>query len=173
MGVGGRSTGPGTRAGAARSKRRQGFMSRHRSRDAVRRPQSAARAAGLVLALLAAVLRAGSAGAIDFTLGDTGITGSIRTQVSVGATVRAQDRDPSLIGKLNLPGQEQFCEDKPATGAPGINCLNEAGNAAYLALPGYPSANTDNGDLNYDKGELVSAAAKIAPRLQLSWENFG
>lgn len=148
-------------------------MSKQRSHDPAGRPGSGLRSTGLVLALLAAALRAGAAGALDFTLGDTGITGSIRTQVSVGGTLRMQDRDPALIGKLNLPGQEQFCEDKPATGAPGINCLNEAGNAAYLALPGYPSANTDNGDLNYDKGDVVSAAAKIAPRLQLSWENFG
>lgn len=127
--------------------------------------------AGLLLAV--AWLRAAPAAAYDFSFSDGELTGSIRTQVSVGAALRTQDRARSLIGKLNLPGQEQFCEDKPAGSAPGINCLNEAGNAAYLALPGYPSANLDNGDLNYDKHDLVSAGAKVAPRLQLTWGSFG
>lgn len=145
-------------------------MGKHH-RDPAAWPRDRATCAALLA--LAATLRAGPAPALDFTLGETGITGSLRSQISVGAAVRMQDRDPALIGKLNLPGQEQFCEDKPASGAPGINCLNEAGNAAYLALPGYPSANTDNGNLNYDKGDFVSAGGKIAPRLQLSWGDYG
>ena len=148
-------------------------MFEHRHHDPAGGPRPGFRHARAVLALLGAGLHPVPAAALDFTLGDTGITGSLRSQVSVGAAVRMQERDPALVGKLNLPGQEQFCEDKPATGAPGINCLNEAGNAAYLALPGYPSANTDDGNLNYEKGDLVSAGAKLAPRLQLSWGDFG
>ena len=127
----------------------------------------------LAVAALWAAGCAMPAAALEFTLLDGAVTGSLRTQAGVGAALRTEARDPALIGKLNLPGQEQFCEDKPAIGAPGINCLNEAGNAAYLALPGYPSANTDNGDLNYDRGDFVSAGGKIAPRLQLSWGDYG
>jgi hypothetical protein len=135
------------------------------------------RAAGFALAL-ALALAAGPARALDFELFDTGVTGSLRTQVAVGAAQRTEARDPALVGKLNLPGQEQFCEDKPPSGlpgapAPGINCLTEAGNRAYLKLPGYPSANFDNGNLNYEKGDIVAAAFKLAPRLQLSWDRFG
>ncbi len=124
----------------------------------------------VVIAALAA-LWALPAAAFDFSFGE--VTGSVRTQLGAGAALRAEKANPALIGKLNLPGQAQFCEDKPATGAPGINCLTVAGNAAYLALPGYPSANTDNGDLNYDRGDLVNAAMKVAPRLQLNWGNYG
>jgi hypothetical protein len=131
------------------------------------------RHAAVALLLVVAGLRVQPAAALDFTLLDGEITGTIRTQIGVGAAVRTQNRDPALVGKLNLPGQEQFCEDKPLAGAPGINCLNEAGNAAYLALPGYPSANTDDGDLNYEQGDFVSAGGKIAPRLQLSWGAYG
>ena len=123
----------------------------------------------LTAALLAAVTLPASA--MDFAFGE--VAGAVRTQLGAGAAVRAESRNPALVGKLNLPGQEQFCEDKPATGAPGINCLTVAGNAAYLALPGYPSANTDNGDLNYDRGDLVNAAIKVAPRLQLTWGDYG
>ncbi|HUR40538.1 MAG TPA: DUF1302 family protein, partial [Verrucomicrobiae bacterium] len=128
-------------------------------------------------ALLAA-LAAGRAAAIDFELGGD-VTGSLRAQVAIGAGWRANDRKVPLVGKLNLPGQEQFCEDKDPDGptgpqaAPGINCQTVAGNAAFLALPGYPSVNFDNGNLNYDRGDLVAAAVKLAPRLQLTWNTFG
>ncbi|HUP93210.1 MAG TPA: DUF1302 family protein [Solimonas sp.] len=127
------------------------------------------------LAAAACLAPAGAAWAFDFSYSD--LTGSLQTQVSVGATMRTQDRDSSLVGKLNLPGQEQFCEDKPAFppgSAPGINCSNSVdGNAQFLALAGLPTVNTDNGNLNYDKGDLVSAALKVAPRLSLTYGEFG
>src|SRR5438046_1032831 len=100
--------------------------------------QSACRFSIAYFALLGAAF-SGPAAAIDFSLGD--LTGALRTQVSLGAALRMQDRDPELIGKLNLPGQEQFCEDKApsgvpgAPGAPGQNCQTVSGNAAFLALP--------------------------------------
>ena len=131
-------------------------------------------------ALLAAALAcaAHSAAAINFDIGSTGATGSLRTQVSVGATLRTEPQSTELVGKLNLPGQYQFCEDKSPTGlpgapAPGINCQTVEGNAKFLALPGAATVNADNGDLNYDRGELVNAAIKVAPRLQLTYEDFG
>lgn len=117
--------------------------------------------------------------ALDFKLLDGDLSGSLRTQISGGAMLRTEGQSARLIGKTNLPGQEQFCEDKvpagapPGTPAPGINCSNVAGNAAYLALPGYAGVNADNGDLNYKKGDLVSAAFKLAPRLQLNYGNWG
>ena len=128
---------------------------------------------------LACMAGAGRVSALDFDLGSSGISGSLRTQISAGAARRMQGRLSELIGKTNLPGQYQFCEDKapagspPGTPAPGINCSSVAGNAAYLALPGIGTVNTDNGDLNYEQGDLVNAAVKLAPRLQLTWENFG
>lgn len=129
------------------------------------------RIAKALQALALAALWPASSPALDFTLGD--VSGTLRTQVGIGAMRRMEGQNPSLIGKTNLPGQEQFCEDKPAGSAPGRSCVDVAGNAAFLALPGYPSANTDNGDLNYRKGELTSAAMKVAPRLQLSWGDYG
>ena len=125
------------------------------------------------MSALAGVLFAESAVALDFGFDDWGITGSLRTQISAGAAMRTQDRNTALIGKTNLSGQFDFCEDDPAGSAPGTNCTTVAGNNLYLALPGYPGVNNDNGNLNYEKGDLVNAAFKIAPRLQLNYGDFG
>src|SRR5438128_1690782 len=82
-----------------------------------------ARAAALLLAGVAA-----PALALDFSIDGYGITGALRTQVAAGAAMRMQDRDVNMIGKLNLPGQEQFCEDKQRTdGQPNHSCSDVAG----------------------------------------------
>lgn len=113
--------------------------------------------------------------AFDFTLDTFGLTGSLQSQISAAAGIRMQDRDVNLIGKLNLPGQEQFCEDKPLLppgAAPGRDCTTVAGNAAFLALPGAPNVNGDNGDLNYNKGDVFAAPVRYAPRLHLVHDKF-
>jgi hypothetical protein len=122
-------------------------------------------AAVLPLAALASLPVA----AYDLSFPGLGLEGTLSAQVSLGATMRTESRDPDLVGKLNLPGQQQFCEDAliGAT-APGINCTTVEGNAAYLALRGYPGVNNDDGDLNYDRGDIVNAAVRFAPRLQLT-----
>lgn len=131
---------------------------------------TALRAACLALA------GSGSALAVDFSYEQLDLSGKLQSQVSTGFAIRTQNRSSALIGKLNLPGQQQFCEDKPLLppgSAPGINCTNVAGNAAYLALPGVASVNNDNGNLNYDKGDLVGSSFRFAPRLQLTHPLFG
>ncbi|HEY1076185.1 MAG TPA: DUF1302 family protein [Fontimonas sp.] len=114
------------------------------------------------------------ADAFDLSVDALDLEGTLSAQVSIGATMRTEERDPNLVGKLNLPGQEQFCDDAliPALAA-GIDCTTVEGNAAYLALPGSASVNADNGNLNYDKGDIVNAAVRFAPRLQLTHEHFG
>lgn len=107
--------------------------------------------------------------AATLDLGDSGFTGSLDLMVTAGARIRTQNRNPDQIGKTNLPGQQSFCDDKNG----GINCSTVAGNAAYLALPGSLAINSDNGDLNYDKGDLVNGVVKFSPRLQLTYGDFG
>lgn len=125
-------------------------------------------------ALPLAVIASLPAVAYDLSWPGLGLEGTLSAQVSLGATMRTESRDPDLVGKLNLPGQQQFCEDALiAATAPGINCTTVEGNAAYLALRGYPGVNNDNGNLNYDRGDIVNAAVRFAPRLQLTHEHFG
>jgi hypothetical protein len=126
--------------------------------------------------LLAVSLLAGSSAvqALDVSLPALGLEGTLSAQVSVGATMRTESRDERLVGKTNLPGQEQFCEDALIGAlAVGVNCTTVEGNAAFLAARGYPGVNNDNGNLNYDRGDIVNAAIRFAPRLQLTHEYFG
>ena len=113
--------------------------------------------------------------AYDFSLSSLDLTGRFAAQVSAGVTVRTENRSNDLVGKTNLPGQQQFCEDRaiPPGTAPGVNCTTVAGNAAYLSLPGAAGINNDNGNLNYDKGDIVNALFRFAPRLQLTHPRFG
>lgn len=121
---------------------------------------------GLVLLLMLTGMKA--AEALPLNLGG-GFTGSLKTSVSLGAALRMQSPNPALIGKLNLPGQYSFCEDKMG----GVNCSSVAGNAQYLALPGAASVNGDDGDLNYGKGQLISAVFRIVPELKLRYRGIG
>ncbi len=114
--------------------------------------------------------------AADFSIKSLDLTGKAQAQISTGFAIRTEERNSKFIGKLNLPGQEQFCEDKPVfppRSAPGRSCITVAGNADYLALPGFAGLNNDNGNLNYDKGDLVSSSFRFAPRLQLTHPLFG
>src|SRR5699024_3174435 len=113
------------------------------------------------------VLCSGPAQAYRFNWGD--LRGLFKLSASVGAAVRMEDRDPALIGKTNLPGQYNFC----ASRAGGVNCSDVAGNAQYLALPGMANVNHDNGDLNYDQWDLVSAVMRVVPTLNLRYHGIG
>lgn len=118
--------------------------------------------------------------AVDFSLSALDLRGKLQGQISAGTTMRTEARSTELIGKLNLPGQQDFCDDDPVVppaplpgAAPGVNCTLVPGNAAFLALPGAGNSNGDNGNLNYDKGDVVNALFRFAPRLQLTHPLFG
>lgn len=110
----------------------------------------------------------GSAAAINFDFAN-GLSGSLHFSASIGAALRMESRDPNRVGKLNLPGQYNFCEDKSV----GVNCSDVAGNAQFLALPGVASVNNDNGNLNYDKHELIAAPIRFVPELKLRYGDWG
>lgn len=124
--------------------------------------------AGARLAALLPLLLAMPAQAFRFEF-DNGIVGSLSNTASVGAHWRVQERDPRLIGKTNLDpslcGQDQclgFTEG-PET----------AEQIAFRNAPGNYSINSDDGDLNYDKGDVVAAVAKLTSELSLSYESVG
>lgn len=93
---------------------------------------------------------------------------SIENLATAGALIRLQDRDPSLIGKSNLnPG---LCVSR-VQGTPDSNpmfmgntcnsTLDPQPNQDFVNAPGAFSSNGDNGNLSFDTGDVVHAAAKV------------
>ena len=87
--------------------------------------------------------------------------------MTVGAAWRIEERDPALIGKLNL--NPDLCE--------GDDCISlsndPAANQRLVDAPGaYFGHFGDDGNLNYDQGDVVSALAKVTSDLSISWRDF-
>jgi hypothetical protein len=95
-----------------------------------------------------------------FELGN-GITGSFDTTLSFGLQRRMSAPDKSIIG--NDSGG-----NVPTTGALGT-LVNGVGQGAS-ANPDFNYANVDDGDLNYRKGDIVSAVVKGTHELFLKQE---
>ena len=116
--------------------------------------------------LLALAVPAWSA---DFRLGrDT--TLQINTNIVAGASWRISGRSADLVGKSNLDpdlcaGGFQSCQ--------GLS-RNQTHPAERLAnAPGMPSVNFDDGNLNYDKGDIVQAPFRINQDLNFQFGQFG
>lgn len=107
----------------------------------------------VALGLLA--LASGTAHAIEFSSDEW--SGSVDTTLSYGAAWRVKDSEPEDVGKqANNP--LAFMLDK----------------IAQREIPGYWSANGDDGILNYpDSGDLISNTIKATVEMQVNWRNFG
>ena len=79
--------------------------------------------------------------AIELRSPGDSISGRFDTTVTVGASMRVQDRDEDLVGVAN------------------------GGDAN--------SINGDDGNLNFDKGDLTSLSANVTHELDLRWRNLG
>ena len=128
-------------------------------------------AAAVALALLAAP----AAQAFEFSRGE--LTGSLDTTVSYGYSWRVQEREGDLIAKsfYNPLLCAQNIPLGPIPVGPG-RCASTGGvpgSAAQIAAPGRFSANRDDGNLKYDKGDAISSAFKITSELGLSWRDWG
>jgi hypothetical protein len=118
-----------------------------------------------VVAVLSAA--SGEAFALDWQFGDIGV--SLNNRVAVGAAWRMQDRNPGLIGKLNIEGQQTLCQADDClslNGDPGPNqrLVNASG-----ALFG---TNRDDGNLNYDRHDMVAATSRLTSDLKITWGDF-
>jgi len=141
---------------------------------------------GLLGAMAAA---SSSAWALSFEFGDVEMSANFL--VSAGATFRAENRDYSLISKRSNPGffgfqagEEVLCADPGTGGDPnqdggptedllGGCVLNSAEHQRFVDAPGTFTQNTDQGNINYDKGDVVHAALKTTLDLDVMWEDYG
>lgn len=122
--------------------------------------------APLAAAVAVALLAAAPASAFEFSRGE--LTGSLDTTVSYGASWRMQDRDDNLIGKSWFD----------PTLAAQIAALQAQGRyldaqALQVAARGRFSANRDDGNLKYDKHDLVANTFKLTSELGLRWRDWG
>ncbi len=83
-------------------------------------------------------------------------TFSVDTTLSYGASWRVEERDDRLVGKANLN--------------PLVSAFDLDGR---IAAPGRWSINSDNGNLNYDKGDLISNAVKFTSDIGFSYKDWG
>lgn len=118
-----------------------------------------------------------------------GITGSLNTSVQLAAQWRIEERSDDLVGKANL--NPDLCPVAPngaGTSCQGhldyVNPLHEAlnlnstigegigANQVAANAPGQWSNNNDDGNLNFDRGDVTQAVARITSDLQLDWKDF-
>lgn len=123
-----------------------------------------ARRAPLTIAVVAALLAAPAAYAIDFQKGE--LEGSFDTTISYGASKRMEEQDPNLIGKATL---------NPLIGGQAVvlGASTFPGSPSQIAAPGRFSGNRDDGNLKYDDGDLISSAIKVTSELSLKWRSWG
>lgn len=121
----------------------------------------AASAAGFVVALTSL-----PAQAFDFSFGD--IEADMTVLMSAGATWRMEERDSRLVAKRNL--DPTLCSQASLL---GTGCLGDESEAAFFNASGSFAPNTDNGNLAYDKGDMVYSAFKITADLSMKWNMFG
>lgn len=118
------------------------------------------------------------------------VEANIDSIITIGGAWRMSERDPTLIGKSNLqPGlctarrsdgtlgnmEGHSGEPGGTPGNVGGTCNasnNRAVNQAYVNEPGFFSPNGDNGNLNYERYEMVNATAKYDLDVTLRWQNF-
>jgi hypothetical protein len=153
-------------------------------------------ATSLAAALLASVA---PVQALEFDILDIPV--KLDNLVTVGGVMRMQDRDSSLIMKSNLnPGicvrrtsgnSEAGANPNGGSrpGGSGNNSNRYAGNActttngttpgtpsaanlAFVAAPGSYNSGGDDGNLNFDKGDIVHATAKITTDLSFNIADF-
>lgn len=114
--------------------------------------------------------------ALDWDWGEAKVTWNNR--LSVGVAVRMQDRSNDLIGKLNIPGQQFICGDgDPNTVNDGENCLSVFGDPEpnlrlVRAAGAFSGVNADDGNLNYDKGDVVAATNKLISDFKIEYGNY-
>jgi hypothetical protein len=119
---------------------------------------------------LLALASAAPAHALSFDLADGEVTGVLNTAITVGGAWRMQDRASDLVGKANLDpelcgGRYQSCQ--------GL-FKDQTYPAEHLAAaPGQFSMRNDDGNLNYDKHDMVQGVAKVTQDLTLNWNGFG
>jgi hypothetical protein len=99
--------------------------------------------------------------AMNFDLGEARV--AFTNRAVLGGAIRLSDRAPETIGKLNL--NPDLCPD---------DCFSFTGdpepNQRLVDAPGaFIGSSYDDGNLNYDRWDFVSAQARLESKLNVQW----
>jgi len=97
-----------------------------------------------------------------------GIRFNVKTNVLAGVAFRAEDRDLNQVAKLSIPGQESLCDGNDSAGQASNGCTSVQGNRDLINAKGaFTGTNSDDGNWNYDKGDITDSAIRISPEIKL------
>lgn len=108
----------------------------------------------LLASAIALGLVAGPAAAVDLSTGEVSI--NLDTTVSYSMGMRVEERDEDLVAKSVFN--------------PAISFLPIE---QQIAAPGRFSANSDDGNLNFDQYDLIFNQARITSELEIGYKNYG
>jgi hypothetical protein len=130
------------------------------------------RRARWLAAAAVATLAAGQVQALNFDIpvGDQSISATLNTTVLAGAGVRTESQNVHLIGKSDL--NRNVC-NFPNQTCQGLFRTQIYPSQALGAAPGAYSMHNDDGDLDYNKGDLIQGLAKVVPDLTINYGDFG
>ena len=122
--------------------------------------------------LAVALVCAGFSGAaqaivFDWDIGE-GISGSLNTAITFGAAWRMEDQDSNLIGKGNI--DPSVCNIRACQ---GVWQGDQDPNNQRIGAPGSFSTNNDDGNLNYDKGDVTQSPLKVLQDLNITYKEYG
>ena len=105
--------------------------------------------------------------ALEFKWGDFDISST--NFLTIGAGWRIEDRDDDLVYKLNIEGQQDLCAIDDCVSFTGDP---EPNRRLVEAKGGYTAHLIDNGNLNYDKGDLYTALAKVTSDWSINYNDW-
>lgn len=142
--------------------------------------------------LIAAALGATTAQSaqFEFQLGEETVNTSINTAVQFAGQIRVEERADDLVGKAALntnlcpraPNRAgTSCQGhldvaNPLHGTAGLNSFVGEGpgvNQVFVDAPGAASTNYDDGNWNFEKGDITQAVARATSDINMTYKNFG
>ena len=112
----------------------------------------------------------GMAITFDFDFLGNRVDAVINNAATFGYSWRLHDQASDLIGKGNL--DPNVCGDQFQT-CQGLHRLQSFPAERLAAAPGAPSINFDDGNLNYDKGDITQAPFKLTQDIRFLFGNYG
>lgn len=112
----------------------------------------------------------------DFNLGEDTVEGLSNTTLIGGLAVRVESRDKRLIGKGHL--DPNICGRGSDGNLYYQDCQGLFRTQTFAAeriadARGYGSSNFDQGNLNYDRGDITQSGVRVGQDVTLTWGEFG